>query len=138
MARIRIVSGATTYYADEIQASNFTIQLNSFSADTAQFLIPRSIQAAALFAAGQPLDIYLGDVRVFTGQIRATPAETMVTGDRHVVNASGGWWWLERLSMRCVGGVRADGAKKAAALVPRLCMETMWRLDQGRSVEPIR
>lgn len=113
MARIRIVSGATTYYADEIQASNFTIQLNSFAADTAQFLLPRSIQATALFAAGQPLDIYLGDVRVFTGQIRATPAETMVTGDRHVVNASGGWWWLEQftfqqLARRYVSGVKTD------------------------------
>ena len=109
MARIRLIVGETSYFADAIHAAGFSITLNSFAADTLQFSVPRAITADKIFADGATLQLYQGTVRMFYGVVRATPVEGSANSERHIVNASGGWWGLEQytfeqLARRYVGG----------------------------------
>lgn len=113
MARKTIIVGETSYFADEIKATGIRSSHNSFAPDTLQFSIPRSIAAAKLFADGQTIQLLDGTTRAFYGVIRATPVSGTPASERHVVNASGGWWGLERvtfeqLAKRDVNGVQTD------------------------------
>jgi hypothetical protein len=113
MARITIKVGDASWFADEINAEGMKIAQNSFAADTLQFTIPRSIDAAKLFSDGSTIEILLGSTRIFIGSVRATPVAASAMSERHIVNASGGWWWLEKhtfeqLHRRYLNGTRQD------------------------------
>lgn len=113
MARITIIVGGTSYYADELSAAGMRITLNSFAPDTLQFTIPRSMDAVKLFADGAVIQVLSGATRIFYGSVRATPVAASAASERHIVNASGGWWWLEKhtfeqLHRRYVNGVKTD------------------------------
>lgn len=113
MARIQILVAGVSTYADAIQASGFSVSLNSFAPDTLQFTIPRSATSALLFADKSTIELYQDSTRIFYGVIRATPVEASALSERHIVNASGGWyglecWAYEQLAKRYVGGTLQD------------------------------
>lgn len=116
MARIRIVVGSASYYADALHASGFTISLNSFAPDTLQFSIPRAIDAVKLFADGAPIEIYQDSTRIFYGSVRATPVAGSPQSERHIVNASGGWWWLEQITFEQAASRYISGVKTPVAI----------------------